>query len=842
MKTVAIYLGGTPTDGGTYQNALSLVASLGVLPRDEYRVIGYCRDDAWPEIVLAHGLEAARTEPLGLAARVMTKIARVVSLPVSWRRRIGSAVVPFGRQLKRDAVDLCIYPNFEHYAWELATPSLGAIHDLMHRYEPHFPEVAEGGIPKARDRMFGRMRRGATAVLVDSELGRAQVVESYGAYGADLHVLPYVAPGYVWDAADIGEAATAELGAWAASVGLPDRYLFYPAQFWQHKNHGRLLDAFVRLAAARDDARLVLVGSEKNGSETVGHAVERLGLAGRVLSLGYVTNGQMTHLYRHARALVMPTFFGPTNIPPLEAFALGCPVAVSGIYAMPELYGDAALYFDPRSEDEITDVIERLWKDDELCEQLRRRGYERAARWGPDHHAARLREIVDAVIVTDDATTGEAGTGDAAGAPASLPDVRTGTRSFALMQVLRLIVAFAVASLVSRQLGADGKGVLALVQQVPSIMALVFGFGFAGVNVYFVGSGKKTASEALTDSMFFALIATIAGVPLSYLAMRLLPTLSGFESGVLLLSSLVVPAGVLSAQVAGILVGQGRPEAQARAQSAGLVVNVAIVGALYLTVRLSVASAVLASISGSLLSIALMLAWLGQPLVGGSPLLRVRAAAGYARKRYLTDVAGMLEMRVDIVMLGALATAGVTGIYSVSVALVELLWFVPRAAETPLLARFMKEHAERGAALTAVAVRLTVLLEIVMLIGAALLLVPVVGFVFGPAFSGAPMLFWVLAPGVVANGLVGPVISYLTSRGHQFPGLSAATVLGNIALNAALIPMMGGAGAALASSVTYGIGSAWLFSRFMRETGVRPHELFVPRASDVQAFIGARSR
>ena len=84
----------------------------------------------------------------------------------------------------------------------------------------------------------------------------------------------------------------------------------------------------------------------------------------------------------------------------------------------------------------------------------------------------------------------------------------------------------ATAVVVAAPAGAiEGEGALALVQQVPSIMALIFGFGFAGVNVYYVGSGKKTASEALTDSAFFALIAAIAGVPLSYLVMRLLPAL-----------------------------------------------------------------------------------------------------------------------------------------------------------------------------------------------------------------------------------------------------------------------------------------------------------------------------
>lgn len=397
MKTVGIYLGGTPSDGGTYQNALSLVSALAALPRDKYWVIGYLRGSAWPQVLEEFDSITRRpARAQSIASRAVTKLLRELPVSLDVRKRVGSLVVPFGRQLAHDKVDVCLYPNFEHYAWELATPSIGAIHDLMHRYEPHFPEVAEDGIPARRDRMFSRMRTGATAVLVDSNVGREHVVESYGEKGADLYVLPYVAPDYIHAAAEVPNGTA--LDGWASEMGLPEKYLLYPAQFWMHKNHARLLEAFARLRDRHSDARLVLVGSEKNGSTTVAREIERLDLSGSVHLLGYVSNEQLVYLYRHARALVMTTFFGPTNIPPLEAFALGCPVAVSGIYGVPEQVGDAALLFDPRSTDEIFEACVRLWEDDELVETLRARGYVRASAWGPAQHAACLRQILDAVL------------------------------------------------------------------------------------------------------------------------------------------------------------------------------------------------------------------------------------------------------------------------------------------------------------------------------------------------------------------------------------------------------------------------------------------------------------
>ena len=143
---------------------------------------------------------------------------------------------------------------------------------------------------------------------------------------------------------------------------------------------------------------LVLVGSRKNGYEAVRELIGELGLDDHVVILDYVENRLMPLLYDRARALIMPTFFGPTNIPPLEAFARGCPVAVSRIYGMPEQLGDAALYFDPESEEEMSEVLLRLWNDETLRDELSRRGREADRRWNRVRFTERLEAIIDSVV------------------------------------------------------------------------------------------------------------------------------------------------------------------------------------------------------------------------------------------------------------------------------------------------------------------------------------------------------------------------------------------------------------------------------------------------------------
>lgn len=91
----------------------------------------------------------------------------------------------------------------------------------------------------------------------------------------------------------------------------------------------------------------------------------------------------------------MPTFFGPTNIPQLEAFVLECPVATSKIYGIPDQVKDAALLFDPNSVEEIADCINRLWQDDELCRKLIERGKKRADEWNQKHFTMKLISIIE---------------------------------------------------------------------------------------------------------------------------------------------------------------------------------------------------------------------------------------------------------------------------------------------------------------------------------------------------------------------------------------------------------------------------------------------------------------
>jgi glycosyltransferase involved in cell wall biosynthesis len=385
MKKIGLFLSAGPKEGGMFQYGLAILAALRALPADEYSLVIAYADPGWREAVQAGGCVSF---PVKLGT-VTNWLAMASAFLESSDRRWDDAMtrlIGWADELLRQGCDLWVFPRQEVWSALFPLPALAAVHDLMHRYEPHFRETSSYGRARFRDAYLRKVCRRARGILVDSEVGRRQVEESYGAAHARLFVLPYIAPAYL--------SKGGENGDFAKTYRLPRKYVFYPAQFWQHKNHLRLVRALAEVRKDFPEIYLVLVGSEKNCGLAVRLEVQRLGLQRNVGFAGYVPERDMAEFYRRARGLVLPTLFGPTNIPPLEAFALGCPVAISKIYGMPEQVGDAALLFDPYSVDCIAGAIRELWRDDDLCERLRGKGKQRAAAWGPEQFAATLHQVI----------------------------------------------------------------------------------------------------------------------------------------------------------------------------------------------------------------------------------------------------------------------------------------------------------------------------------------------------------------------------------------------------------------------------------------------------------------
>lgn len=389
MKKIGLFLDADPSHGGTFQYNQNILEGLAALPRDRFEVVVGYTSPGWLPYLVPYDVPTVLIPRTPLSQAGFLLWSRL-HLPVGLWRRACRFFHPKARVFLREQCDLWIFPSQEDLSFQMPLPALVSILDLMHRYERRFPESGSPREFRYREWKYRNICRWSRGVLVDAEIGRKQVVESYCVAPERVHVLHQIAPRYMH--------AKVIPPDFDRRYQLPDKYLFYPAQFWEHKNHKNLLRAMAGLKGDYPDLKLVLAGGKKNAYAAVVDLVHNLGLAEDVVFLGYVPDADMPELYRRARALIMPTYYGPTNIPPLEAFAVGCPVAVSGVYGMPEQVGEAALLFDPNSVEEIADCIRRLWTDDQLCARLVQKGKARAAQWGQPQYSARLREIIEEVV------------------------------------------------------------------------------------------------------------------------------------------------------------------------------------------------------------------------------------------------------------------------------------------------------------------------------------------------------------------------------------------------------------------------------------------------------------
>jgi glycosyltransferase involved in cell wall biosynthesis len=156
-------------------------------------------------------------------------------------------------------------------------------------------------------------------------------------------------------------------------------YMFFPANFWPHKNHLMLITAYGMYLSRNPEAALDLVftGALDAAQRDVKENVRRMGLEQRIHFLGFLPEDQLVALWAGCSFLVFPSLYEGFGIPVLEAMNFGKPVICSNVTSLPEVAGDAALYFDPRKPHEIADCMERLTKNEDLRSELIHKGYKR---------------------------------------------------------------------------------------------------------------------------------------------------------------------------------------------------------------------------------------------------------------------------------------------------------------------------------------------------------------------------------------------------------------------------------------------------------------------------------
>jgi glycosyltransferase involved in cell wall biosynthesis len=374
MADVTIKLGvlalARPDNGGTYQYTLSMLQALSHTRGLEITVYG---DPQNPDFVkLGHPIrrfsESRRQQVAALAAYRMH-----IKLPDRFASQ-----------------DILLAPIYSLALLHTEKPFAYTLHDIQENY---YPENFSWWQRVWRYQVHAQLLRRAGRVVCESRYVKADIIRSFGVPEQQAVVItaPPLRP-FLADSSDD------RLQAAQIRLRLPEKFLFYPAQFWVHKNHLRLIEAFAGVVAEVPDLKLVLTGKKRDEYAAVMNTVGKLGLSDKVCHLGYVEQDDLQAIYELATALVMPSLFESVSIPIYEAFQVGTPVMASNILAIPEQVGDAGLLFDPTSVASIKEAILRVTGDPEAARQLGKRGQDRMSAMTPERYGAQLRDVLTEML------------------------------------------------------------------------------------------------------------------------------------------------------------------------------------------------------------------------------------------------------------------------------------------------------------------------------------------------------------------------------------------------------------------------------------------------------------
>ena len=244
--------------------------------------------------------------------------------------------------LKENKIDIVYFINPSQYSLYIEdTDFIITVPDVSHRENIEFPEWAKSTNFFWKEEILSKSLIRAISVITNAEIIKNKIVSFYSVESDRVQVISHQPSDNITNF-DLNISKPKN------NYNLPNKYIFYPANFLPHKNHKYVIDVINILKNKKKfKISAVFCGSDKGYLKKIKEYVSRLDLNDEIIFLDYVHENDIPFLYLKSQALIMPTFSGPTNIPPWEAFKMEVPVIYSNIFSIKEVYGDAVAYIDP---------------------------------------------------------------------------------------------------------------------------------------------------------------------------------------------------------------------------------------------------------------------------------------------------------------------------------------------------------------------------------------------------------------------------------------------------------------------------------------------------------------
>ena len=321
-------------------------------------------------------------EARGVASAWPADVA-VEELPVPGRNRalrVAGEQTLLPRALRRRKIDL-LHNLFSTAPAVPTVPQVTTIYDLIYK---RYPEAHRGLLSAGMAALVSLAARRSRRLITLSEATKRDLVDLLGVAPEVIDVTS-AGPGVATGTEPVPEDELRR------SLALGDRAIVLTVSAKRpHKNLERLFDAFAQIRA--DPAPVLVVpGYATPFERELQDAAERAA-PGRIRFVGWVDDATLEGLYHAATCFVFPSLAEGFGLPVLEALARGVPTASSDATSLPEVAGDAVVYFDPTDVASIADVLERLLADEALRRRLAGGGPVQAAKFSWEATAQRTLE------------------------------------------------------------------------------------------------------------------------------------------------------------------------------------------------------------------------------------------------------------------------------------------------------------------------------------------------------------------------------------------------------------------------------------------------------------------
>lgn len=289
-------------------------------------------------------------------------------------------------------VDIIHYPWFDFFFHTLplrrVAPTVVTIHDVIPLiFKEHYPVGLKG---KINFLLQKAALKNCQAFITDSDASKQDIIKHLKLESEKVFPIPLAAEERFKLLSD-----TKLLYA-KRKLNLPDRYLLYVGDANWVKNIPFLIKAFRKLkniSSDLNDLKLILVGGvflkrvndinhpELESLKLVNKLIEEQGLEESIVRVGNLEKDELAAFYNLASAYVQPSFYEGFGLPVLEAFACGVPVVCSNGGSLPEVGGDAALFFNPQNLNQFINLLREVLQNMSLREKLIKLGLKQAEKF-----------------------------------------------------------------------------------------------------------------------------------------------------------------------------------------------------------------------------------------------------------------------------------------------------------------------------------------------------------------------------------------------------------------------------------------------------------------------------